>query len=81
MRRPGKFHGFRRHVIEQSPLRIFPYLNVSLPGVFAVSAAVAVGECADLHLTARTADAGRAGRVSHSFPTPGVPQDAVPTAS
>ena len=26
----GTFHGFRRHVIEQSPLRIIPYLNVSL---------------------------------------------------
>src|SRR5215831_18336186 len=26
---PGNFHGFRRHVIEPSPLRIFPYLNVS----------------------------------------------------
>jgi len=47
---PGTFHGFRRHVIEPSPLRIIPYLNVSFPGIFAVSAAVAVGECADLRL-------------------------------
>jgi len=47
---PGIFHGFRRHVIEPSPLRIIPYLNVSFPGIFAVSAAVAVGECADLRL-------------------------------
>src|SRR5712671_723903 len=47
---PGTFHGFRRHVIELSPLRIIPYLNVSLPGIFAVSAAVTVGECADLRL-------------------------------
>ena len=46
----GTFHGFRRHVIEQSPLRIIPYLNVSFPGIFAVSAAVTVGECADLRL-------------------------------
>src|SRR6478736_4802716 len=46
----GNFHGFRRHVIEQSPLRIIPYLNVSFPGIFAVSAAVTVGECADLRL-------------------------------
>jgi dihydroorotase len=47
---PGTFHGFRRHVIEPSPLRIIPYLNVSFPGIFAVSAAVTVGECADLRL-------------------------------
>jgi dihydroorotase len=46
----GTFHGFRRHVIEQSPLRIIRYLNVSFPGIFAVSAAVTVGECADLRL-------------------------------
>ena len=46
----GTFHGFRRHVIERSPLRIIPYLNVSFPGIFAVSAAVTVGECADLRL-------------------------------
>ena len=44
----GIFHGFRRHVIEPSPLRIIPYLNISFPGIFAVSAAVAVGECSDL---------------------------------
>jgi dihydroorotase len=37
-------------VIEPSPLRIIPYLNVSFPGIFAVSAAVTVGECADLRL-------------------------------
>ena len=37
-------------MIEQSPLRIIPYLNVSFPGIFAVSAAVMVGECADLRL-------------------------------
>jgi dihydroorotase len=47
---PGNFHGFRRHVIEPPPLRIIPYLNVSFPGIFAVSAAVTVGECADLRL-------------------------------
>src|ERR1700746_2815351 len=46
----GTFHGFRRHVIDPSPLRIIPYLNVSFPGIFAVSAAVSVGECADLRL-------------------------------
>jgi dihydroorotase len=47
---PGNFHGFRRHVIEPSPLRIVPYLNISFPGIFALSASVAVGECADLRL-------------------------------
>ena len=47
---PGTFHGFRRHVIEPSPLRIIPYLNVSFPGIFAFSASVMVGECADLRL-------------------------------
>jgi len=46
----GTFHGFRHHVIKPSPLRIIPYLNVSFPGIFAVSAAVSVGECADLRL-------------------------------
>ena len=47
---PGNFPGFRRHVIEPSPLRILPYLNVSFPGIFAFSAAVMVGESADLRL-------------------------------
>jgi dihydroorotase len=47
---PGTFHGFRRHVIEPSPLRIIPYLNVSFPGIFAFSSTVMVGECADLRL-------------------------------
>ena len=45
---PGNFHGFRHHVIELSPLRIIPYLNVSFPGIFAFSASVMVGECSDL---------------------------------
>jgi dihydroorotase len=47
---PGNFHGFRRHVIEPSPVRILPILNVSHAGIFAFSAAVMVGECADLRL-------------------------------
>jgi len=47
---PGNFHGFRRHVIEASPLRIIPFLNISFPGIFAFSAGVMVGECADLRL-------------------------------
>jgi len=47
---PGNFHGFRRHVIEPSPVRIIPFLNVSYPGIFAFGATVMVGECADLRL-------------------------------
>src|SRR5439155_18136617 len=47
---PGNFPGFRRHVIEPSPLRILPYLNVSFPGIFAFSASVMVGENSDLRL-------------------------------
>jgi dihydroorotase len=47
---PGNFHGFRRHVIEPSPLRIIPYLNVSFPGIFAFSTSVMVGENSDLRL-------------------------------
>jgi len=47
---PGNFLGFRRHVIEPAPVRILPYLNVSFAGIFAFSASVMVGECADIRL-------------------------------
>jgi len=47
---PGNFHGFRRHVIEPSPVRILPYLNVSFAGIFAFSKTVMVGENADMRL-------------------------------
>jgi dihydroorotase len=47
---PGNFPGFRRHVIEASPLRIIPFLNISFAGIFAFSAGVMVGECDDLPL-------------------------------
>lgn len=47
---PGNFHGFRRHVIEPSPVRILPFLNVSFAGMFAFSRPVMVGECADMRL-------------------------------
>ena len=47
---PGNFHGFRRHVIETSPVRILPFLNVSFPGIYAFSKTVMVGEAADLRL-------------------------------
>src|SRR6185437_11623902 len=41
---PGNFHGFRRHVIEPSPVRILPILNVSHAGIFAFSPTLMVGE-------------------------------------
>jgi dihydroorotase len=47
---PGNFLGFRRHVIEPSPVRILPILNLSHAGIFAFSTTVMVGECADLRL-------------------------------
>ena len=47
---PGNFHGFRRHVIEASPVRILPYLNIAFPGIFAFSKSVMVGENADMRL-------------------------------
>jgi dihydroorotase len=47
---PGNFHGFRKHVIEPSPVRILPFLNVSFPGIFAFSKTVMVGECQDMRL-------------------------------
>ena len=47
---PGNFPGFRRHVIEPSPVRILPILNISHAGIFAFSTTVMVGECADLRL-------------------------------
>ena len=47
---PGNFAGFRKHVIEISPVRILAYLNVSYAGIFAFSSSVMVGECADFRL-------------------------------
>jgi dihydroorotase len=47
---PGNFPGFRAHVIEPSPVRILPYLNLSYPGIFAFSRTVMVGESEDLRL-------------------------------
>lgn len=47
---PGNFAGFRAHVIEPSPVRILPYLNLSFPGIFAFSKTVMVGETQDLRL-------------------------------
>lgn len=47
---PGNFPGFRKHVIETSPVRILPFLNVAFPGIFAFSKTVMVGECQDMRL-------------------------------
>src|SRR5919106_1187341 len=47
---PGNFHGFREFVIEPSPVRILPYLNISFAGIFAFSNYVMVGECSDVRL-------------------------------
>jgi len=46
----GNFHGFRRHVIEPSPVRILAYLNVSFAGIYAFSSSVMLGECADIRM-------------------------------
>jgi dihydroorotase len=46
----GNFEGFRHFVIEPSPVRIIPFLNISYPGIYAYSRRVMVGECADLRL-------------------------------
>jgi dihydroorotase len=47
---PGNIHGFRRHVIERSDVRILPFLNVSFAGIFALHWDVSFGECTDLRL-------------------------------
>jgi dihydroorotase len=49
---PGNFAGFRRHVIDQSAIRILVYLNVSFAGIYAFSNRVMVGESADMRLMA-----------------------------
>jgi len=46
----ANIHGFRKHVIEPAEARIYAYLNVSYPGIFAFGPKVMVGECGDLRL-------------------------------
>src|SRR6202008_3978017 len=41
---PGNFHGFRKHVIERSQVRILAYLHVSFAGIYAFSNKIMVGE-------------------------------------
>ncbi len=47
---PGNIHGFRRHVIERSEVRILPFLNIAFPGIFALHKDVSFGEASDLRL-------------------------------
>jgi dihydroorotase len=61
---PGNFAGFRKHVIEQSAVRILAYLHVSFAGIYAFSKTVMVGESEELRLMApaeavEVADANR----------------------
>ncbi|SEC65189.1 dihydroorotase [Rhizobiales bacterium GAS188] len=49
---PGNFHGFRKHVIEPSQVRILAYLHVSFAGIYAFSNTVMVGESEELRLMA-----------------------------
>jgi len=61
---PGNFAGFRTHVIERSPVRIIPYLNISFAGIYGFSKRVMVGESGDQRLLAPidTAEVIRANR-------------------
>ena len=61
---PGNFAGFRKHVIEQSAVRILAYLHVSHAGIYGFSHRVMVGESEEMRLmnpvdAAAVADANR----------------------
>ena len=49
---PGNFPGFRSHVIEQVPVRVLAYLNVSFAGIYGFSKRIMVGESGDMRLMA-----------------------------
>ena len=49
---PGNFPGFRSHVIEQVPVRILAYLNISFAGIYGFSRRIMVGESGDMRLMA-----------------------------
>ncbi len=49
---PGNFSGFRKHVIENSEVRILAYLHVSFAGIYAFSNRVMVGESEEIRLMA-----------------------------
>lgn len=46
----ANFSGFRKFIVDQSPINIIAFLNISFPGIFAYSAPVMVGECCDMRL-------------------------------
>lgn len=46
----GNFLGFKKLIIDASPVRILSYLNISFAGIFGVSKTMNVGECEDLRL-------------------------------
>lgn len=46
----GTFHGFRKHIIEPSPLRIVAFLNISHAGIYGYGPGFMVGETAELRL-------------------------------
>ncbi len=61
---PGNWMGFRKHVIEPSPVRILAYLHVSHAGIYGFDKRVMVGESRELGLMnpvdcAAVADANR----------------------
>ena len=61
---PGNWMGFRKHVIEPSPVRILAYLHVSHAGIYGFDKRVMVGESKELQLMnpvdcAKVADANR----------------------
>lgn len=47
---PGNFSGFRRHVIDPSPVRILAFLHVSHAGIWGFGRRVMVGESEDIRL-------------------------------
>lgn len=49
---PGNFMGFRKHVIEPSPVRILAYLHVSFAGIYGFSRNVMVGESEEVRMLA-----------------------------
>ncbi len=49
---PGNFMGFRKHVIEQSQVRILAYLHVSFAGIYAFSNTIMVGESEEARMLA-----------------------------
>jgi dihydroorotase len=61
---PGNFAGFRSHVMEQVPVRVLAYLNISFAGIYGFSKRIMVGESGDMRLmapidTVRVANANR----------------------